>query len=341
MTASPPRASSASVPSAGGVEAAATPPGAPGPGAGAGLGFALGAYGLWGVLPVFFLLMSPSGPFEIVAWRIVFSLVFCVVLLAVTRGFPSFAALLRQPRLVATMGLAGALIVVNWTTFIVATLAGHVVEAALGYFMNPIVTILLAVVVLRERLRPAQWVAVGLSVVAVAVIVVGTGRVPWVSLVLAFSFGLYGLVKKQVGGRVDAIGGLTLETMLLTPVAAAALVVMGVTGIGGGLVFGTVGVLHTLTVISSGIVTAVPLLFFAAATRRLPLATIGLTQYLAPVLQLIVGVVLLHEEMPVTRWIGFAIVWLALIVLTVDVIVHSRRQRNPESMSRIANETPE
>nr|BFF15377.1 hypothetical protein GCM10025699_66800 [Microbacterium flavescens] len=123
--------------------------------------------------------------------------------------------------------------------------------------------------------------------------------------------------------------------------AAAALVVMGVTGIGGGLVFGTVGVLHTLTVISSGIVTAVPLLFFAAATRRLPLATIGLTQYLAPVLQLIVGVVLLHEEMPVTRWIGFAIVWLALIVLTVDVIVNSRRQRNPESMSRIANETPE
>jgi chloramphenicol-sensitive protein RarD len=304
-----------------------------------GLAFAVGAYGLWGVLPVFFLLMSPSGPFEIVAWRIVFSLVFCLVLLTATRGLPAFIRMLRQPRLVATMGLAGVFIVVNWTVFITAALAGHVVEAALGYFINPIVTVLLAVVVLRERLRPAQWAAVGLSGVAVLVIAVGTGDIPWVSLVLAFSFGLYGLVKKQVGGRVDAIGGLTLETMLMTPVAGAALVVMAVTGLGGGVVFGTVSVVHTLTVISSGIVTAVPLLFFASAARRLPLATIGLTQYLAPVLQLVVGVVLLHEEMPVTRWIGFAIVWVALIVLSVDAVRANRRNRGIERKSRIANET--
>jgi chloramphenicol-sensitive protein RarD len=334
-----------------------------------GLAYAVSAYGLWGVLPVFFLLMSPSGPFEIVSWRILFSLAFCVVLLAVTRGFPAFLALLRQGRVVGTMALAGVLIVVNWTTFIVATLAGHVVEAALGYFINPIVTVLLAVLVLRERLRPVQWVAIGLSAVAVVVITVGTGGVPWPSLIMAFSFGAYGLVKKQMGGRVDAVSGLTLETMAVAPFAAVALVVLAVTGIGGGVVFGTVSLVHTLTVISSGIVTAVPLLLFAAAARRLPLATIGLTQYLAPVLQFVVGVVLLHEEMPTSRWTGFAIVWVALIVLTTDMVVTSRRTRargreadraaalapdpaggrdagpagdraaGAESMSRIANET--
>jgi chloramphenicol-sensitive protein RarD len=267
------------------------------------------------------------------------------------------------------MALAGVLIVVNWTTFIVATLAGHVVEAALGYFINPIVTVLLAVLVLRERLRPVQWVAIGLSAVAVVVITVGTGGVPWPSLIMAFSFGAYGLVKKQMGGKVDAVSGLTLETMAVAPFAAVALVVLAVTGIGGGVVFGTVSLVHTLTVISSGIVTAVPLLLFAAAARRLPLATIGLTQYLAPVLQFVVGVVLLHEEMPTSRWIGFAIVWVALIVLTTDMVVTSRRSRargreadraaalapdpaggrdagpagdraaGAESMSRIANET--
>ena len=314
-----------------------------------GLAYAVGAYGLWGVLPVFFLLMSPSGPFEIVSWRILFSLAFCVVLLAVTHGFPAFLALLRQGRVVGTMALAGALIVVNWTTFVVATLAGHVVEAALGYFINPIVTVLLAVLVLRERLRPVQWVAIGLSAVAVVVITVGTGGVPWPSLIMAFSFGAYGLVKKQMGGRVDAVGGLTLETMAVAPFAALALVVLAVTGIGGGVVFGSVSVLHTLVVVSSGVVTAVPLLLFAAAARRLPLATIGLTQYLAPVLQFVVGVVLLHESMPASRWVGFAIVWVALLVLTADMIVTSRRGRarvrddapadGPEAMSRIANET--
>ena len=325
MTADRTRASSAPAPGASPTGASPSATGAPAAASGSGLAYAVSAYGLWGVLPIFFLLMSPSGPFEIVSWRILFSLAFCVVLLAVTHGFPAFVALLRQGRVVGMMSLAGVLIVVNWTTFIVATLAGHVVEAALGYFINPIVTVLLAVLVLRERLRPVQWVAIGLSAVAVLVIAVGTGSVPWPSLIMAFSFGAYGLVKKQMGGRVDAVSGLTLETMAVAPVAAATLVVLAVTGIGGGVVFGSVSVLHTLVVISSGVVTAVPLLLFAAAARRLPLATIGLTQYLAPVLQFIVGVVLLHEQMPTSRWVGFAIVWAALIMLTVDVVRTSRR----------------
>lgn len=316
--------------------------GASGPSAGAGLAFALGAYGLWGVLPVYFLLMAPSGPVEIVAWRILFSLVFCLVLLTVTRAWRGFRQLLRDRRAVLVLGAAGAFIVVNWTTFIAATLAGHVVEAALGYFINPIVTVLLGVLVLRERLRPLQWAAVGLSVLAVVVIAVGYGRPPWVSLVLAFSFGAYGLVKKQVGGRVDAVGGLTLETLWLAPFAAAALVVTAVTGVGGGLAFGSAGTGHVLAIVGSGVVTAVPLLFFAAAARRLPLSTLGLTQYVAPVLQLVVGVVVLHEPMGTARWIGFGIVWVALVVLSVDMLRTAggaRRTRGTLGRSRIGNET--
>jgi len=316
------------------------PAGAPAA-SGAGLGFAVAAYGMWGVLPAYFLLMAPSGPFEIVAWRILFSLVFCAVLLTATRAWPSFASLLRDRRTVLRLGAAGAFIVVNWTTFIAATLAGHVVEAALGYFINPIVTVLLGVLVLRERLRPLQWGAVGLSVVAVLVIAIGYGRPPWVSLVLAFSFGAYGLVKKQVGGRVDAVGGLTLETLWLAPVAAATLVVLGVTGVDGGVTFGQEGWGHTLALVGAGVITAVPLLSFAAAARRLPLSTLGLTQYLAPVLQLAFAVVLLHEPMGAARWAGFGIVWVALVVLTVDMLRAGRgeRKRRRLALSRNHNET--
>ncbi|WP_082486557.1 EamA family transporter RarD [Frigoribacterium sp. Leaf186] len=321
---------------------ASSSPAAPTPGlgvagaGGAGLAYALGAYGLWGVLPVYFLLLAPAGPFEIVAWRVLFSLVFCGVLLVTTGALRSFVALLRQPRVVGTMGLAGAFIVVNWTVFISATLSGHVVEAALGYFINPIVTVLLGVVVLRERLRTTQWVAVGLSAVAVLVIAVGAGRPPVISLVLAFSFGLYGLVKKQVGGRVDAVGGLTLETLWIAPFAAATLIVLHVTGLGGGVVLGTVGVGHTIATIGTGVITAVPLLLFASATRRLPLTTVGLTQYVAPVLQFVVGVVVLGEHMSLTRWVGFAIVWVASIVLTVDMVRTGRRARRPLAVAPTA-----
>jgi len=223
-----------------------------------------------------------------------------------------------------TMGLAGLLIYINWQTFILAALSGHVVETALGYFINPIITVLLGVLVLRERLRAAQWAAVVISFVAVIVLSVGYGTVPWISLILAFSFGFYGLIKKRVGGHLDALSGLTLETMWLAPIAIVQLVVVSLLT---GLTFGTVSPVHTLALIGSGVITAVPLLFFAAASRRLPLTTLGLVQYLAPVLQLIVGVAVLHEPMPPERWLGFGLVWLALIVLTTDMIVHGRAQR--------------
>lgn len=289
-----------------------------------GLIFALCSYGMWGFLPLYFLLLAPTGAFEIVAWRVLFSLVFCGVLIASTRAWRPLVDALRTPRIVWTMGLAGVLIYINWQTFILGTLSGHVVETALGYFINPIITVLLGVLVLHERLRTAQWAAVLISLVAVVVLSVGYGRVPWISLILAFSFGMYGLIKKRVGGHLDALSGLTLETMWLAPIAIIQLVVVSLIS---GLTFGTVSPLHTIALIGSGVLTAVPLLFFAAASRRLPLTTMGLVQYLAPVLQFIAGVVILHEPMPPERWLGFGLVWLALIVLTVDMIAAGRTSR--------------
>lgn len=284
--------------------------------------YAVSAYVLWGILPIYFLALAPSSAWEIVAWRIIFSLGFCAIALTVTRTWKTFGRLLTDKRVLFTMGLAGVLIYVNWQTYVLATVSGHVVEAALGYFINPIVTVFLGVLVQRERLRVAQWVAVGVSIVAVIVLAVGYGSMPWIALILAFSFGLYGLIKKRVGNRVDALSGLTLETMWLTPVAVVQLIVVGVTA---GLTIGTAGVWHTVLLVGAGVITAVPLLFFAAASRRLPLVYMGFIQYFAPFIQFIVGVAVLHEAMPPERWLGFAIVWLALVILSVDMIVAARQ----------------
>ena len=302
---------------------------APARGFGAGLAFAIAAYGLWGFLPLYFLLLSPIGPWEIVALRILLALAFCAVLLTVTRTWRPFLALARQRRVLGVMSIAGVLIYINWQTYILAILTGHVVEGALGYFINPVVTVLLGVFVLRERLRPAQWVAIGISAVAILVIAIGYGSFPWIALTLAFSFGFYGYIKKRVGPQVDAVSGLTLETAVLTPVAIVILVVVAMTS---GLVTGTTGLPQLLVALVAGAVTATPLLLFAAAARRIPLVYLGLTQYLAPVIQFLIGVVVLHEDMPLERWIGFVLVWVALIVLTVDMLANGRasRRASPE-----------
>lgn len=297
---------------------------------GSGLAFAFAAYLLWGVLPLAFLLLVPSTPLEIVSWRIVFSLIFCAVLLTVTGGWRRFAALARDRRAVVTLGIAAVFVLINWTVFIIAATTGNVVESALGYFTNPIVTVLLGVFVLRERLRPLQWVAVGVSAIAVLVLAVGHGSFPWIALSLAFSFGLYGLAKKKVGPRADAIGGLTMETLILSPLAA---VVLGGVAVTSGLTIGTLGPLHTAVMLSVGAITAIPLLLFAAATRRLPLVYVGLVQYIAPALQFSIGVWVLHEAMPPERWVGFAIVWVALVILTIDVFV-----RKPSRNALAGNE---
>ena len=294
--------------------------------AGVGIALAIGAYLLWGFLPLFFLLLAPANALEIVAWRVLFSLVFCAILITVTRAWPRLRGLLRDRRVVLTLGAAGILILINWLVYVFATLNHEVVQAALGYFANPIVTVLLGIFVLRERLRAAQWVAIGISAVAVVVIAINYGAFPWIALALAFSFGLYGLIKKRVGSRVDALSGLTIETLWLAPIAVGQLVFVGLTT---GITIGTISPLQTISLCLAGVVTAVPLLLFAGAARRLPLTVIGLTQYLTPLLQFLIGVLLLHEAMPVTRLIGFILIWIALILLTIDGFRQRRAGANP------------
>lgn len=289
-----------------------------------GLAFAIGSYILWGFLPVLFVSLQPAGAIEIVAWRIVLSLLFCAILITLTRGWPRLLAILRDRATMVALSLAGVLILVNWLVYVFASVSGHVVEASLGYFTNPIVTVLLGVVVLREKLRALQWVAIGVSAVAVLILAIGYGSFPWIALTLAFSFGIYGLVKKRVGPKADAISGLTIETAVLAPLAAVALIVVGATG---GLTIVSEGPAHTALMLGLGVATAVPLILFAAASRRLPLTYMGLVQYIAPIMQLLIGVVVLGEEMPPQRWLGFGIVWLALAILTVDMFIHSGRQR--------------
>lgn len=286
--------------------------------------YTFSAYFLWGFLPLYFLVLAPTGPWEMVAWRIALSLAFCVILLAVTRGWARLRAIIRQKRLLLWTAVAAALIFVNWQVFIYATLAGHVIEVSLGYFINPIVTVLLGVIVLRERLRLTQWIAIGLAAVAVGVIIVGYGAFPWVALSLAFSFALYGLVKKQIGPAVDAVSGMTLESAWLMPVAVVQLTLVALSS---GITLGAVSAEHTVLLLLAGVVTATPLLFFAAGARRVPLTVIGLLQFIAPILQFILGAWFLREAMTLERWIGFTFVWLALIVLTVDSLSFARRGR--------------
>ncbi|WP_292833344.1 EamA family transporter RarD [Microbacterium sp.] len=286
--------------------------------------YAFGANFLWGFMPLYFLTLAPTGPWEVVSWRILFSLAFCAILLTVTRTWGKLVAILRDRRLVFWTIIAGLLIYVNWQVFLIGTLTGHVIEGSLGYFINPIVTVLLGVLVLKERLRIAQWVAIGIATLAVIVIVVGYGAVPWIALTLAASFGTYGLVKKQIGPRVDAVSGLTLESLWLAPVAGIQLAVVGATT---GLTIGTLGAGHTVLLLLAGAITAIPLLLFAAGARRAPLSAIGLLQFLAPILQFITGAWILQEPMPLERWVGFALVWVALIVLTVDSLRAARRSR--------------
>ncbi|MCC2029614.1 EamA family transporter RarD [Microbacterium sp. YMB-B2] len=291
----------------------------------AGVAYAGGAYVLWGVLPLYFLLLVPTGPWEIVAARVLFSFVFCVLLLTFTRGWCRILAIVRQPRLLGWTALAGVLIYVNWQVFLIGTLSDRVVETALGYFINPITTVLLGVFVLHERIRRLQWVAIGIAALAVVVIILAYGSFPWIALSLTASFGVYGLIKKKIGPAVDAVSGLTLESLWLIPIAVVQLVIVAHTT---GITFGSVGAWHTALLLFAGVVTAVPLLLFASGARRIDLAIIGMIQFITPIMQFLTGVLILHEPMPPERWIGFIIVWVAVGVFVVDLLL-TRRRRPP------------
>ncbi|MGW4199262.1 EamA family transporter RarD [Streptomyces sp. NPDC005004] len=283
-------------------------------------GFA--AYGMWGLVPLFWPLLKPAGAMEILAHRMAWSLVFVAAALVFVRRWAWAGELLRQPRRLALVTLAAAVITVNWGVYIWAVNAGHVVEASLGYFINPLVTIAMGVLLLKERLRPVQWAAVGVGFAAVVVLTVGYGRPPWISLCLAFSFATYGLVKKKVG--LGGVESLAAETAIQFLPAVAYLIWLSAHG---GATFTTDGPGHAALLASTGVVTALPLVCFGAAAIRVPLSTLGLLQYLAPVFQFLLGILYFHEAMPPERWAGFALVWLALILLTWNAMHSVRRAR--------------
>lgn len=297
----------------------------------AGIIFGIGAYGLWGLLPLYFFALMPAGAVEIVANRVVWSLVFCTLLITVTRSWRALTAAFRDRSVFGNLALAAALIAVNWLTYTYGVTTGQAVEAALGYFINPLVSVLLGVFVLKEKLRPLQWAAVGIGFVAVGVLTWSYGKLPWIALMLAVSFGLYGFVKKRVGPRVDAVTSLSVETMVLAPLAAGTMVWLGVSG---AATLASQGPGHFWLLVASGVITAVPLLFFGASARRLPMTTIGLLQYFAPVLQFIVALVVFREAMTPDRWAGFGVVWLALLVLTVDMLRTARKNSRTRRLSK-------
>ncbi|MBM7807252.1 chloramphenicol-sensitive protein RarD [Geodermatophilus bullaregiensis] len=290
----------------------------------------LSAYGLWGVFPLYFPLLEPAGGLEIVAHRVVWSLLFVALLLTVLRRWSLVRAAVTDLRTMLVLAGASVLIAANWLVFVYGVNSGHVVETSLGYFINPLVSVLLGVVVFAERLRPLQWTAVALAAVAVGVLTVDYGRPPWIALTLAGTFGSYGLLKKLV--RVEAAPGLFVETAVAVVPALAVLGVLHASGQG---TAGTAGTGHLLLLLSSGIATAVPLLLFAAAARRIPLSTVGLLQYLTPLMQLAIGVFVFSEPMPPARLAGFAIVWAALVVLTVDSLRSARAAGRRAAAERV------
>jgi chloramphenicol-sensitive protein RarD len=278
-----------------------------------GLLYAIVANVLWGTFPLYWPLLKPASAMEILAHRIVWSLFFVVLLLAATRRLGSLRGLLRRRR--AMVALTGAALVqgVNWGTYIYAVNSGNVLQASLGYFITPLLVVLLAVVVLREKLRPFQWGAVALGTVAVVVLTIDYGRPPWLALTVGACFAAYGFLKREAGS--GAVEGVAVETGILAGPALAWIVWLSVQGEG---TVSAADPAHTFLLVSSGVLTLLPLIFFGASATRLSLTTLGLLQYLAPVLQWVIGVAVVHEPMPLSRLLGFALVWCALVVLALD-----------------------
>jgi len=283
--------------------------------------FGIAAYLLWGGFPLYWPLLEPAGSVELLAHRILWSVVTLGVLVLVLGRSRQFRALFGDRRVFLLLALAAVVITVNWGTYIYGVTNDRVVETSLGYFINPLVTVLMGVVLLGERLSRPQWVAIGVGGLACLVLTLDYGHPPWIALVLAFSFGTYGLAKKQAGA--EAVESLTLETLLVAPLALCYLAWLVAHNQS---TFGTEGTGHALLLMSAGLVTALPLLCFGAAAIRVPLVTLGLLQYLAPILQFLLGVLWFQEDMSTGRWIGFALVWVALAIFTFESIRYRRRQ---------------
>ena len=284
-----------------------------------------GAYALWGVLPLYWPLLEPTGALEVLAHRVLWSLLVVLLLVQLTRRSAQVRTLLHDRARLARLAVAAVAVAINWGTYIYGVSSDQVVETSLGYFVNPLVTVLLGVLVLGERLRRLQWVALGTAALGVVVLTVEGGRPPWLALVLAGSFALYGLIKKTVG--VGAVEGLAVETAVLAPLAAGFLLVLALRS---DATAGASEPGHLALLAGAGVVTALPLLLFAGAAARVPMVTLGLLQYLAPSLQFAIGVLLFDEPLSTGRLLGFALVWLALAVFSSDLVRAARRRPVPE-----------
>jgi chloramphenicol-sensitive protein RarD len=283
-----------------------------------GLFFGVAAYVFWGLFPLYWPLLKPANPLEIVSHRAVWTLVFCIIVLTVLRQLKSTFAVMKNPKKIVGLFATTILISINWLTYIWATNNGHVVEAALGYYINPLIIIAFGVLLLRERMRPLQWVAVGIAAIGVTILTLDYGRLPWVAISLALSWGTYGLIKKKLD--LGALEGLTIETLISLLPYGFYLFYIGNQGTGQ---FGH-GIVLTILLISAGAMTAIPLLLFNGSTTRLPYSTIGLLQYITPTIQFSIGVWINHEEMPTARWIGFIVIWMALVALGTDLVRSGR-----------------
>ena len=289
-----------------------------------GLLFGVSAYLIWGSFPLIITASAFANPLETVVWRVVFGFLFAAVLVSITKAWRPIIELARSPKKLGWIAVAALFIFINWETYVIAVVTGNTIESSLGYFINPLITILFAVVILKEKLRPMQWVALSIGLVAVIVLTVDYGRPPWFALILALSFAIYSLAKNKVGRSIPALQSFTLESAIVMPVALIQLAV--VASMGPLMLF--TGVFETTVLIGFGILTAIPLILFGAAASRIPLASIGFIQYLNPTLQFLIAYFILLEPMPPARWIGFGLVWISLAVLTFDAI-RSRRATIP------------
>jgi chloramphenicol-sensitive protein RarD len=282
--------------------------------------FGVAAYFCWGLFPLYWPLLDPAGSLEVLAHRFVWTMVFVLVAITAMGMWSRMLTIARDGRLMLILAIASVTIAANWGGFIYGVTSGHVIETSLGYFINPLVTVLLGVLVLKERLRPVQWVAVAIGASAVVVLTFDYGRLPWVALLVGFSFAIYGFLKKKADlGSFESLG---METAILFPVALTFLIALQLRG---DLAFGHEGPTNLVLLIGTGAVTAVPLLLFGVAATNLSLTTIGLLQYLGPILQFIVGLTIFDEDMTTARWAGFILVWLALVIFTWDAISSRRR----------------
>lgn len=298
------------------------------PGFGRGLLFGFGAYLIWGSFPLIITVLAFATPLEIVTWRIVFGFLVAALLTTITMSWPAIIGVLKDKNLMKWMTLASGLIAINWIVYVIGVASHQTIQTSLGYFINPLVTILLAVIFLGEKLGVAQWIATGFGTLAVIVLTFDYGQPPWIALTLAVSFGFYGLAKNKLGGRVTAINSFAIEAGMLLPLAGLQFVIIAATAgaTGSGIQFGQVGFWGTTGLIIFGFLTAVPLIMFGTAAQLLPLRYLGFIQYTTPVLQFCLALLVLGEPMPAARWLGFGLVWIGLVVLIIDAL---RRNRAP------------